>query len=350
MSARARSVSWLHGLVTMAGGLVVIGAVVVALHATTLSVPSVGSLLAACRAWLVPQLEPVDLLVFALGALSVTVLARATGSAWRAHRSARAFARTLRPCEVLSDPVPACVIDNANPVAFCAGLLRPQVYISAGALDKLDAAEVKAVLVHEAHHAARHDPLRLFLARVLADALFFLPVMRPLQRRYATLAELAADEAAIAAVGSPQPLASAMLAFGELDEALLVGVSAERVDHLLGHPPGLKLPLLLLAGAIVTVAGLGWLVLAGARAGAMGHISIAVLLMQSCGPLMVMIAGLAFASILRRPSQFLSGVARRANLHGPVESVVALVHEVSRSDHAHAHDPHRAQVDAQPKP
>ncbi len=296
--------SWLHGLVATAGSLVVLAAVVVALDATDLSLPSVGSLLATCRDWLVPQLQPVGLLVFGLGALGVTVLARASRSVWQARRSARAFARTLRPCGALVDPVRARVIEDATPKAFCAGLLRPRIYISTGALDRLDPAELRAVLGHEAHHAAHRDPLRLFLARVLADALFFLPVMRPLQRRCATLAELAADEAAIGASGNPQPLASAMLAFGELDEALLVGVSAERVDHLLGQPPGWQLPLSLLLGALVTVAGLGALVLAGARASAMAHISIAVLLMQSCGPLMVMIPALAFAFIFRsRPTR-----------------------------------------------
>jgi len=210
--------SWLHGLVAAAGSLVALGAVVVALDATSLNVPSAASLLAACRGWLAPQLRPVDLLVFALGAVGVTVVARATGSVCRAHRSSRAFVRTLRPCGALVDPVPARVIDDATPKAFCAGLLRPRIYISTGALDRLDAAELRAVLAHEAHHASHRDPLRLFLARVLADALFFLPVMRPLQGRYAMLAELAADEAAIGASGNPQPLASAMLAFGELND------------------------------------------------------------------------------------------------------------------------------------
>jgi len=85
---------------------------------------------------------------------------------------------------------------------------------------------------------------------------------------------------------------------------LLVGLSAERVDHLLGQPHGWQLPLWLLLGAVVTVAGLGALVLAGARASAMAHISLAVLLMQSCGPLMVTIAGLMIAVILRsRPTR-----------------------------------------------
>jgi len=295
--------SWLHGLVAAAGSLVALGAVVVAVNAFDLNVPSAGSLVAACRDWLTPQLRPVELLVFALGALGATVLARAIRSVYRAQRSSRTFIRTLGPCRALVDPLPARVIEDATPQAFCAGLLRPRIFISTGALDRLDDDELRAVLAHEAHHALRRDPLRLFLARVLADALFFLPVMRPLQRRYATLAEMAADEAAIGASGNPQPLASAMLAFGELDEALLVGLSAERVDHLLGQPSNWQLPLFLLLGALVTVAGLGSLVLAGAQATAVAHISIAMLLMQICGPLMVTVAGLAFAVTVRsRPT------------------------------------------------
>ena len=65
------------------------------------------------------------------------------------------------------------------------------------------------------HHGALRDPLRLAVSRVLCQALFFLPVLRPLHDRYADVAELDADAAALeASVGATAPLASAMLAFG----------------------------------------------------------------------------------------------------------------------------------------
>ena len=93
------------------------------------------------------------------------------------------------------------VIDAAAPLAFCAGWLRPRVYVSTAVLDRLSDAELRAVLAHEQHHGALRDPLRLAVGRVLCQALFFLPVLRPLHDRYADVAELTADAAALAAVG-----------------------------------------------------------------------------------------------------------------------------------------------------
>ena len=75
--------------------------------------------------------------------------------------------------------------------------------------------ELRAVLAHEQHHGALRDPLRLAVGRVLCQALFFLPVLRPLHDRYADVAEMTADAAALDAIdGAAAPLASAMLAVG----------------------------------------------------------------------------------------------------------------------------------------
>ena len=58
--------------------------------------------------------------------------------------------------------------------------------------------ELRAVLAHEQHHRALRDPLRLAVGRVLCQALFFLPVLRPLHDRYGDVAEMTADAAAVA--------------------------------------------------------------------------------------------------------------------------------------------------------
>ena len=91
----------------------------------------------------------------------------------------------------------AVLIADAHPRAFCAGLLRPRVYVSTGAVALLDDAALSAVLAHERQHARRHDPLRLAVGRVLARALFFLPELGDLVERQQALAELSADESAV---------------------------------------------------------------------------------------------------------------------------------------------------------
>lgn len=114
-------------------------------------------------------------------------------------------------------------------VAFCAGLWRPRVYVSLGAVQRLDADELAAVLAHENAHARRRDPLRGLVRRAGADVLFFAPLARRWDRHRRMGAELAADRAAVAHVGAPA-LAGALLGMAT---TMSVGTSAfgPSTDH-----------------------------------------------------------------------------------------------------------------------
>ena len=133
------------------------------------------------------------------------------------------------------------VVPSARPLAFCAGLLQPRVYVSTGALERLGEAELAAVVAHEAHHAARRDPLRILVARAIGDAYS----LGALPRREQALAELAADAAVVRTRGAA-PLASALLAF-DAEE-----IAPERVDRLVGEAPRDEVP-----RTLVAVAGAG---------------------------------------------------------------------------------------------
>jgi Zn-dependent protease with chaperone function len=198
-------------------------------------------------------------------ALAITVLAvlgllmacAAARAGARELLAARGFARAVGASAPQLLPAgDVWVIDHARPQAFCAGLLRPRVYISTGALAALDDAALAAVIAHEHHHAARRDPLRLASTRVLASALFLLPGLRRVLQRQQALVELGADEAAVVGAGGDRAaLASAMLSFSELDDADAAGVDPERIDHLLGERSGWKFPVgicLLAALALAT--------------------------------------------------------------------------------------------------
>jgi hypothetical protein len=131
------------------------------------------------------------------------------------------------------------VVASTRALAFCAGLLRPRVYLSEGALARLRPAELNAIVVHEGHHATRRDPLRILVARAIGSAF---------GSREQTLADLSADAAAARRVGDA-PLASALLAF----DAEAAGIAAVRVDHLTGDAPRIEIPraLAIAAGAVV---------------------------------------------------------------------------------------------------
>lgn len=205
----------------------------------------------------------VVVVVLAVIGLTVTVLAVA--GALREMAAAYRFSRAL----AASGPVllgDAWVIVDERPRAFCAGLFRPKVYLSSGAVALLDDAALRAVLAHERQHQRRRDPLRLAAGRVTARALFFVPGLRELLRRQQALAELSADESAIEdAPANRSALAQAMLSFvGEPTADGGVGIDPERVDYLLGEPPSWRFPLLLCvaAGSLIAL-----LVALGALAG-----------------------------------------------------------------------------------
>ena len=164
--------------------------------------------------------------------------------------------RALRLVEIRQvGPTEVRVFEHRSALAFCAGLVRPRVYVSTATLATLSGDELDAVTAHEQHHVRQRDPLKVFLAGVLADGLFFVPALRQVAARYASLAELAADRAALRVLrGDAAPLASALLAFERADPAV-VGIAPERVDHLLGEAPRWELPSALLAWTLVMIGG-----------------------------------------------------------------------------------------------
>jgi hypothetical protein len=194
-----------------------------------------------------PELNAAAWILLALALIGAAAIA---GAGWAVVHQRSAHRRFLTRLEVvghLSDHPSVHVIADPRPQAFCAGYARPRVYISQAALDLLSEDELDAVLAHEHHHRRVRDPLRLACGRILSQALFFVPALRALFRRYAELAELNADGAAVrAGAGGRAALASALLAF----DGSGVGISPERVDSLLGQPVVWRRPWWLLTASL----------------------------------------------------------------------------------------------------
>ena len=274
-------------------------ALAVALSRVEFRGASLDAVRAACRQMGLADFSAPSLLVLLLGSFALAVTALAARSCFTQLRSRRRFLAEVGVVgRIAVAGHEARVVDQAQPLAFCTGLLRPRIHVSRGALALLEADQLDAVIAHEAHHARRRDPLRIFVARVLGEALFFLPVLRRLSAGYAALAELAADEAAVRQSGRREPLAGALLAFEDAPSASVVGIAPERVDHLLGKRPRWELPAALLAGAAVTLAGLFLAVAHTAEATSRASVDMPVLLAQACMVAMAGVPLLAGATVL----------------------------------------------------
>lgn len=184
--------------------------------------------------------------------------ARAVGSL----DPARAPERLVEAAESAGVGTRLICVAGTERVAFCAGPLRPRVYVTA-ALAAAPRDEIAAVLVHEAEHMRRRDPGRRMLSRATAEVYFAVPLLRFCHERAIERSELAADRAAMERVG-PGALARALLAaqtlpsLGGVPAAFFVGVAEARVAQLLGdrvppRRPGAALLLGSLAGAVLAV-------------------------------------------------------------------------------------------------
>jgi hypothetical protein len=137
-----------------------------------------------------------------------------------------------------------CLVAS-EPTAFCGGTLRPTIYVSRGLIQTLRRDELDAVLLHEAHHRHRLDPLRRAMARSLADIIFFLPVVRWWSDWQIERSELAADRAVLRRLG-PRPLAGALWVVGQSASAIpavvFTGAAEVRAAQLLGATPTRRYP------------------------------------------------------------------------------------------------------------
>ena len=139
------------------------------------------------------------------------ILIAASASVLRARQRQRALLSLLAH----GDPkVPgALVLDHPAAAAYCLPGLRPEIVISAGTLDLLDADELAAVLAHErAHLRERHDLVLLpFLA--LLRAFSWAGVTTRAYRSVGLLLEMHADDRVLRQVPARE-LATALLRVG----------------------------------------------------------------------------------------------------------------------------------------
>ncbi|HEY4278009.1 MAG TPA: M56 family metallopeptidase [Conexibacter sp.] len=255
MRARSSSVARLHVPIALLGVLATVAAAVAVLEAFVLGPTTAHAIEHADEPLLLHVLLdwPLPLALSALVGIVAMRCGRVLGARLRAQRRIARGLVHARATTLCGEPVG--LLDDSRPAAFCAGLLRPRVYVTTGAASRLGDGELRALLAHERHHARRRDPLRSLVRELLVESLFFLPVLRPLTARRATVDELRADAAAVAACGGDvRPVAGALLAFGGSDDMRGPSIDPERVDQLGGVRRAWRAPRRALSLAVVALA------------------------------------------------------------------------------------------------
>ncbi|RJO59813.1 hypothetical protein C4546_00030 [Candidatus Parcubacteria bacterium] len=88
------------------------------------------------------------------------------------------------------------VVADKKPFALTAGLLRPKIFLSVGALNALTDLELLAVLQHEQHHLRQQEPRRRLWLNFLTVFLPGQAAKRNLRDIYISAAEIEADQQA----------------------------------------------------------------------------------------------------------------------------------------------------------
>ena len=205
--------------------------------------------------WLEPKgaPEPMGLacLAAALMGLMVWTLstARATRAMARSLRHIRDCRNASREMHLPGERRAAWVIDGCAPCVMLTGVIRPRLVISGKVVAALSAEQLSAVIRHERAHGLSHDNLKRLLVLLAPDVLPFVHAFRNIERAWARISELAADDRAAAGkTRRSLALAAALVRVARLGStatapALATSLIAdgsdlsERVDRLLRPTP-----------------------------------------------------------------------------------------------------------------
>lgn len=168
-------------------------------------------------------------------------------------------------------PVALYEIEDARANLFIAGIVKPRLLISRGALELLDADELRAAIRHELAHTNAGDNLKQILVRLCN-----FPFLASLDNEWLRAAEISADDRSVNDALMAADLASALIKVGTSSAALApLGMSlvptvetpiSDRVRRLLNWESSQRRPLLhLVAGVLVVqtaavAASLPWLI------------------------------------------------------------------------------------------
>mgnify|MGYP001614028150 CR=1 FL=1 len=140
---------------------------------------------------------------------------------------------TIKDVVLVRSPVPIC---------FVKGFLSPRIILSTQMGKGLTPEELESVLLHEASHLKRRDPLRRLVAELVQDFLFFIPFVRIVGSKFRDSQEITADRYATSVTGRPVDLARAIVKVASNIQAnLAVPFSSQetldtRVRRLVGLP------------------------------------------------------------------------------------------------------------------
>lgn len=205
--------------------------------------------------------------IWLMGALLVAV--RIAAGWWTAYCAKRG----ATPLELAADVPVLCTPAQTEPGVF--GIFRPVLILPEGILQRLTAAQLRAILAHEACHVRRHDNLTFAIHQAVRALFWFHPAVWWIGSRLIEERERACDEAVVQSSSSAETYAEGILNvcrfYVESPAACVAGVTGadlkQRIARIMTGQAARNLSLSrkLLLGALCSIAlaapliaGLAW--------------------------------------------------------------------------------------------
>ncbi len=141
---------------------------------------------------------------------AVALALSAVSVIWALTRAARAVQRQLRRLAVGPGPSGSVIVGGSSVVVAAAGISRPRVVVSAGALTAFDDAELAVSVDHEHGHIARRHRFAVVFGELCRAVGRLVPGARRAIEELEFHLERDADEYAVARLHDPLDLASAI--------------------------------------------------------------------------------------------------------------------------------------------
>lgn len=139
-----------------------------------------------------------------------TILASLLSMVWGLTRAAHAVRKMIRKEALGAGPLGSLIVGGADVAVAAAGLARPHIVISAGALVLLDDAELRAGIEHERGHVSGRHRFILILGQACRALGSLIPGSDAALRELAFHLERDADQYALARTSDPSALARAI--------------------------------------------------------------------------------------------------------------------------------------------
>ncbi|GAA1969891.1 M56 family metallopeptidase [Catenulispora subtropica] len=168
------------------------------------------------------------------GALVLRILYCVLMTFGRARFRRRAHLKVLRMLATRDEHLGVLVLDHPAPACYC---LPGDIVITTGALSRLSAPQLEAVLLHERAHVSGHHHLVIAMASAIGRTVPHVRLLTYAERETRRLVELIADDAAVAHTGAPT-VAAALAVIGTSHSPELDPTPAPALPPALTSPGG----------------------------------------------------------------------------------------------------------------